>query len=178
MKVWVGPVGQVTHGHVLDVARGPFERALRDYDSLLYVTWNPKKLKGWGCWEIRRRPEKKIAVDIVPYHGNTYVRCEYVEQDMVNHVLDCAFLNYDQLRKIRSMDMWSKFGGKGESFGAKLDAMQDAAQAREKAAAIESRRYMAKQFKSEIKDFKEMILSGTNPADIALHWDETGSKRS
>lgn len=170
-KIWVGPVGNVSQGHVLDVAKKPFERALRDYDHLLYVKWNPKKLKGHGCWEIRRRPAMKTVVEAVPFQGNTLVRLEYVEYDIANHVLDCAFLNYDQLRKLKEMDLFAK-----HNLNYLVDDIERAeAEHREKInqKRLEERKYLAKEFKREIREFKELVLSGHNPGQmISQHWDD------
>jgi hypothetical protein len=168
-KIWVGPVGQVCTGNVLDVGKGPFERALKDYDSLLYVKWNPKKLRGHGCWEIRRRPEMKSVVEVVPFQGNTLVRIEYVEYDVVNHVLDCAFLNYDQLRKLKEMDLFTKHNLKYL-----VDNIESSEAAHREAIdkkRLEERKMLSKEFKREIRDFKDLVASGHNPGEmISKHW--------
>lgn len=171
-KVWLAPTGSVVEGHVLDVAKKPFERALKDYDSQLYVRWNPKKLKGWGCWEIRRKPESQTIVDFVEWKGTTVFKLGYREVDLVANILDCAFLNYDQLRKIREMDTW-QIGPK------QWLADRDYAEKQHKAAITAKRKeelkYAAKEYKREIRDFKEFVLSGNNPHLISQYWDKADS---
>lgn len=172
MKVWVGPTGRISEGHVLDVSRVPFERALRDYDSLLYVKWNPTKLRGWGCWEIRRRPERNVALVSEVFEGNTYTLVGPKEIDLVNHVLDVAFLNYSQLNKIKSMDSWTRDGHRGQNFVANMERREEESRQEAQKKADENTRYVARQFKKEIKDFKELVASGLNPAQIANYWDK------
>lgn len=173
MKLWLGPTGRLSAGHVLDVARVPFQRALRDYDSQLYVRWNPAKLRGWGCWEIRRQPAEKSVVETATYKGQTIVRLEYLENDLVHHVLDCAFLNYDQLRKLKDMDTY-----KYSSVSAWQDAQESIAKDRKAAQALKARselKYLSKQIKSEMKDFRDYVASGHSPHQLANHWDKPGS---
>lgn len=172
-KVWLAPTGRLSTGHVLDVARAPFERALRDLDALLYVRWNPKKLKGWGAWEIRRAPAEKSVVEMATYKGQTIVRLEYLENDMVHHVLDCAFLNYDQIRKLKEMDTYA-YG----SASAWQDALESRARDRKAEQALKAKdqlKHLAKEFKSEIRDFKEYVNSGNNPHRIAEYWGKADS---
>jgi hypothetical protein len=168
-KLWVGPTGRLSKGHVLDVAEKPFERALKDYDSQLYVHWNPKKLRNHGCWEIRRRPDRKEIVDYAIHNGNAYLKIDYLENDLINHVLDAAFLNYDALRKIKEMDTTV---GNQKYWVDQLEAKEAEHRAKIETEAKESRRLYAREFKREIKDFKEMILSGFNPHLIADHWNK------
>lgn len=171
-KIWVGPSGNICAGHVLDVRKGPFERALKDYDSQLYVKWNPKKLKGWGCWEIRRRPNLKSIVEVVEFEGKTYTRLEYRENNLIHHVLDCAFLNYDQLNKIQRIDTWKKSDGK--NFVDDLETQEREYVAKKTAEAKASRQDAAKHYKREIKDLKELVQSGMNPALIGQYWNKQG----
>lgn len=109
-EISLGPTGNVIEGSYWDCNKRHFERMLKDYDPLLYVKWSPRKLGGWGCWEIRRRPERKQVVDVTqdPSKEFTIVRLEYHENDILNHVLDVRFLHYSQIDKIRSMDTWNK----------------------------------------------------------------------
>jgi hypothetical protein len=169
VKLWCGPAGQLITGHVLDVSRRGFERVLRDYDHQLYVKWNPKKLRGEGCWEIRRRPNTKSVANVVEAGGNTFVCIDYVEYDIVNHVMDCAFLNYDQMRKLKSMDT-SVHGY--NNWVSDLEHWEKKEQERQAVAAAEARDYAAKQYKTQIKEFKEMVNSGFNPAHIANVWND------
>ena len=167
-KIWLSPTGRLSSGHVLDVARAPFERALRDLDALLYVRWNPKKLRGWGAWEIRRAPAEKSVVEMATYKGQTIVRLEYLENDMVHHVLDCAFLNYDQIRKLKEMDTYAY-----KSVAAWQDSLESRTKEHREQQALKAKnelKYLAKEFKSEIRDFKEYVNDGNNPHLIANHW--------
>jgi len=81
MKLWHAPPGKLIRGHVLDVAVGPFTQALHELDKQLYVKWNPFKLRGFGCWEIRRKPNRKVAVFKGTFEGADYYNLEYVENN-------------------------------------------------------------------------------------------------
>ena len=161
MLIAVNPTGRLIKGHVLDVAVKPFERALKDYDEQLYVEWNPKKLKGWGCWEIRRKPDYKSVVETATYKDFTIVRLEHLEQDIVNHVLDCAFLNYDQLRKIKEMDAYNP-----EHWIHDLEYHENKRRAEKYYEARKELSYALKQNKRVFRQLKEMVQSGQNPARI------------
>jgi hypothetical protein len=171
-KLWVAPTGGLTTGHVLDVAKAPFERALRDYDSQLYVRWNPRKVRGWGCWEIRRRPNRKSVKEIVNFKGASIVVIDYVETDFGSSILDAAFLNYDQLRKLQAMDTWAQKTGLGfvDSMERKEQEHREAVKAKQQA----DLKYAAGQMRTAVRDFKDMLQSGLNPAEIATHWDKAG----
>lgn len=171
----VGPVGPVCKGHVLDVSRKPFERALRDLDPLLYVKWNPQKLQKHGCWEIRRRPDINSILDIVDWRGMSILNLEPVELPMVNHILDCAFLNYDQIRKLKGMDTWAH--GNTAQDGAKkwLDKLDDLELQNSRDAAKkanEARSYAARHYKKELRAFKEAVRDGVNPGIIGKYWNQ------
>lgn len=167
MNFKVGAVGNVCKGHVLDVNVKPFERALQDYDSQLYVKWNPKKLRGWGCWEIRRRPNEKRIKDIVEFKGSSFVVVDYVENDLENHILDLPYLNYLALLKLKSMDTWAV---NRDTWVHELEYRERVKQQEIQDKREKDMRYAAKQIKHEIRDFKEMILSGLNPNQIADYW--------
>lgn len=171
MHFQVGPTGRIIQGHVLDARRDAFERALRGYDSLLYVKWNPNKLRGWGCWEIRRRPEKNVALESVSFEGNTYTKVGPKELDIINHVLDVAFLNYTQINKIISMDSWIKDGQYGKNFVRNMDSREEKFKEDIKRRDKADIAYAAKQNKKAIRDLKDMIASGVNPALLADHWN-------
>jgi hypothetical protein len=78
----VGPVGSVSIGHVLDCNKKAFEAALTAYDPLLYVKWNPKKMRGHGVWEIRRKPEFYSAVDVAELPDCFVVKLGLYENDL------------------------------------------------------------------------------------------------
>jgi hypothetical protein len=161
MKIFMGPAGSIIKGHVLDVAEKPFERALQDYDSQLYVTWNPKKLRGHGCWEIRRRPNTKTAVYKGTHEGVDFYQLQWVEFRDIHHVLDAAFLNYDAINKLKSMDT---FGDK--NWVNTLEAREEAYRENIRKKANEELKYSIKQHKGLAREFREMVRSGINPAQV------------
>jgi len=172
MKVWLSPTGNTIKGHVLDCAVGPLVERLRDYDPQLYVTWNPRKLRGWGLWEVRRRPDTKSIVETTQCDGFGIHRMEYKELNMINHVLDVPFLNYLILEKLKKMDMWNQkeTGYKGKDLVKTLDyneAKHDEKIDEESSRELE---YNLKQYKSEIGWFKDYVASGQNPYRIADYW--------
>lgn len=167
MKIWIGPTGKTVRGGVLDVSLTALSQKLRDYDPLLYVRWNPKKKAGRGCWEIRRRPEKKCVTGVYEWEGATYCTVGYKEIDIVNHVLDVDVLHYNVLVKLREMDT---FTDGYQNWLTKLHSDEKSSAVAAQAKAKTEMQYTAKQFKHEIKDFRELIASGINPALIADHW--------
>lgn len=178
-SIKIGPTGNIIRGSVLDVAKLPFQRALRDIDPLLYTKWNPKKLRGWGCWEIRRRPATNSIVDVSELDGRLYLQLGPIENDLINHVLDCAFLNYDQIRKLKQMDTW-QFGQTGEQGSRKwLDHIEDLERQSAKESydrAVEARRYAARHHKKELRELRDAVASGANLSRmIADNWEKTGS---
>lgn len=165
--MFLGPTGRLSKGHVLDVSVEGISRAIKDYDSQLYIKWEPKKLRGWGCWEIRRKPLLKSIVDVTEFDGQVILKLDYKEDGFTNHVLDCAFLNYDLLRKLQSMDTF-KEGATG--FAERLERREEEHKKEVKEKARQEMIYAGKQNKAALNDFREYILSGNNPADIAEHW--------
>lgn len=163
-KILMGPTGKTIKGHCLDVSIKPFLRALRDHDPLLYVKWNPNKCAGWGCYEIRRKPEFTTIKDIAEYQGHLILDIGYVENDLMNHVLDCAFLNYDQIRKIKSIDTW---GVGPRQWLDNREYMAKKQKELNKEKAKYAMRDAAKTFKKEINQYKEFVNSGNNPHLIA-----------
>jgi hypothetical protein len=168
--IQLGPVGKISVGHVLDVNKKAFERALKDYDPFLYVKWNPKKMKGHGCWEIRRKPEFYSAVDVAELPDCYVVKLGLYENDLVHHVLDCAFLNYDQLRKIQEMDTCRY--GSAKDWQDMLEQKTLDRQAWELSAGMKRRAEAAKEFKAQIRAMKQFVLDGGNPHRIAALWDQ------
>lgn len=173
--MWVKPTGSIIKGHVFDCAVGPLQQALREHDAQLYVTWNSRKLHGWGCWEVRRKPELKTirASDVVTFKGITIAEPKYHELNVVNHVMDVPFLNYSVVSRIKEMDTWNKeqFGHKGKNFGKEAEYLEAKYDEAIDEKSMKERDYNLKQLKSEIRDLKEYILSGGNPARIADFWD-------
>lgn len=163
MKLWHGPTGRLVRGHVLDVDKQGFDEALRFYDKNLYTVWNPHKLGGWGCWEIRRLPTKKSMVYRGSHQGASFYDLEYVENDLIHHVLDCAFLNYDALRKLKEMDTWGN-----RQWTHDLERREEEHRETVKRKADEARKYALKQNRSVTRDLYEAVRSGIHPAQILL----------
>jgi len=156
-----GPTGQVIKGHVLDVNVKAFEGTLQFYDPLLYVKWNPKKLQGWGCWEIRRKPAEKQPVEVVPYNDGCIIRIESKEYEDIHHVVDAAFLNYDVLRRLKEMDTWNKNHDIHN-----MDYINEKAREEIKQKQKEDLKYLFKENKGLFRQVKELVKSGHNPARI------------
>lgn len=167
----MGPTGKLIKGHVLDVAVKPFEEAIRFTlsDPYLYVRWNPKKMHGWGCWEIRRRPEFNSALDVAELDGQLIFKVGPKEYDLVHHVLDCAFLNYDAIRKLQKMDTWQH--GDAGQYQDKIDRLTRNRDQRDRENRKKELAYAARHYKAEVQAFKDAIRDGVNPHSIAAHWD-------
>lgn len=162
MKFEIAPTGKIIKGHVFDVNPRQFTEKLKQYDPHLYVKWNSKKLKGWGCWEIRRATtEYRITniADISP--TERILKLDYPEIDIVNHVLDCAFLNYDAIRKLKEMDTFRK-----DHFIHTLEADEATRKKEIKAKAREELKYAIRHNKSLVKKAKDLVESGVNPAEL------------
>lgn len=175
MTVFMKPTGNLIRGHVLDCSVGPLVERMRDLDAQLYIKWNPKKLRGWGLWEVRRRPNFKTARDVLVHAGDTYVNVEYVENNFEHHILDIPFLNYELVTRLKQMDTWAG-SHKGRNF---LDQMESKAQSIEentKNKALSERRYELKQQKTMIRDLMDYTLAGGDPSLIANHWNQSGSQ--
>lgn len=169
MVVHLGPTGKLVKGHVLDVNVRSFTEKLQDYDSLLYVSWNPRKRRKWGCWEIRRLPEKKTF--ILKSESPKIYELEYVENNLIHHVLDCEFLNYDAIRKIKEMDTWEQEGDWVSNHEYKRLKYREEQDRKQK----EEMRYNMRQHKRELREFKEEVASGVNPMDF--FWGQYGKRR-
>lgn len=168
-KLWCAPTGKISKGGVLDCAQRPLDRALRDYDPQLYTQWNAKKNKGWGTWEIRRKPNTKRVVDITEFQGVSYVTIDWAELDIENHVLDLECLNYEALTKVKSMDTWNH---NRQFFVDQLESNERSYDEKIKAQAREDMLYRAKQYRTQINEFKQMVLSGVNPGRISEYWEK------
>lgn len=167
----MGPTGKLIRGHVLDVAVKPFEQAMRFTlsDPYLYVRWNGEKLRGHGCWEIRRRPEFNSALDVAELDGQLLFKVGPKEYDLVHHVLDCAFLNYDAIRKLKDMDTWK--WGNSSQYQDEVERQTKTRQQRDAERRKKELAYAAKHYKAEIKGFQDALRDGVNPHAIANYWD-------
>ncbi len=192
-KVTTAPTGKLITGHVLDCSRAGVEAALKAYDPQLYVKWEPTKLRGWGCWELRWRPENKTARwsvhpeylpnmrikpavqgDVYEFEGYTIVQPKYHENNFNNHVMDIPFLNYSLLEKVKQMDVWAKeeLGYKAKGLTKELDYREAKHLEKIEDQAIKDLDYNLRQHKSEIRWFKEYVNSGRNPYELASHWGQ------
>jgi hypothetical protein len=157
MTVWHAPLGRVIRGHVLDCNQKAFNRALREIDSRLYTEWNPFKVRGHGCWEIRIKPRRKTPLYRGTYRGAAFYELVDLEFDTVHHVLDCAFLNYDALRKLKEMDTYDK-----NHFVHNLEALEQEQANKVAEEAQRERRYNLRQHKSALHELYERVRSGQN----------------
>lgn len=155
------PTGRLIVGNTLDCNKNYVERCLKFYDKQLYLKWNPKKRGGWGMWEVRRKPEFLTHVFQGTFNGSKLYTAEYVEMDIVNHVLDVEVLHENILGKIKSMDSWGT-----SNYIDGLDYAAAKHKEQEQKKAREEMRYNAKQHKREWKEFAALVAQGVNPSHI------------
>ena len=161
--ILIGATGRLVKGNLFDVRPKAMERVLKDYDPQLYVKGNTEKYGGWGCWEIRRRsnlPEKVLKLE---HKGVKLYRYEYTELDIINHVLDVPFLDYQTLGKLKSIDTWAT-----DNWVAKLEDDEFDEENAAIKRSLEEMKYRFRQHKREMKDFKEAVASGYNPLDFFM----------
>lgn len=161
MKIEIGPTGKLVRGHVLDIGKNTLERRLRGYDPLLYLAWNPKKRRGVGCWEVRRRPATMSEVPWTEYGDTIIFKLEYVENNLINHVMDVEILGHDVMNRLYEMDMF-----RYENAMAEAEYRAQKREERLTAQAHAESMYAARQHKRQIQEIRELILSGVNPARI------------
>jgi hypothetical protein len=168
MAGWVkfdhGPTGNIITGSVMDCNKNELEKRLKAYDKKLYIKWNPRKLKGWGLWEVRREPEKKRLVYKGEYQGVDLYMAEYVEMDVISHVLDVPILNYRVIDKIKKMDTWGD--DKGRNWVDRLESQEATMKEKLEAKSKEDMRYNLKQHAKEWRDFAKFVSEGGNPGQI------------
>lgn len=153
--------GNIIVGSVLDCNKKHLEKALKDYDKQLYLKWNPNKNNGVGLWEVRRKPDTLTAVPRWEYKNSIIFELQPVENDLVNHVMDCEALNYNILTRLREMDTWSAYKW--------VDNMEYEESKSKDRAYAENRanlRYAIKQHKRAFKDLQEHIRSGKSPIEF------------
>lgn len=99
--------GKIFIGSVYDSSKRKIEHALRKYDRQLYIKWNPKKKSGLGCWEVRRKPENLTKCYGADYQGTHIYMLEYLETDIIHHVMDVDVLSYSLVDRIKASDTWT-----------------------------------------------------------------------
>lgn len=177
-KIEIGPTGYLITGTVFDCNRSTIEEAIKAYDPLLYLKWNPTKQYGMGVWELRRRPEQKSIKETICYCGINYHVLDYRELDVENHVFDLPVLGPYVVEKVKKADMWVRADYDHHNtrrLTTMLDGL-DSVREKLKQNTIDKAReeaiYQFKQDKQIMAGYREAILSGTNPADIAKYWDK------
>lgn len=177
MIISTGPTGSVITGDMLDVNKASLERALQTYDSQLYIKWNPKKQHGYGIWELRRRPDKKSVIETVELDGIKYHLLGYKENDFENHVFDMPILSYSILGRLKRADMWTQASFDGTNLD-KTKRLVDKIEDNRvnfnhsvKDKALKDALYELKQDRAYLNQFREDILAGLNPAELARYWD-------
>lgn len=176
-KISIGPTGQLIQGTVFDCNKSSVESAFKGYDPLLYIKWNATKNHNMGCWELRRRPEKKSIKETIEFEGTKYHNLDYVELDVINHVLDMPILTTHFLDKLKRMDLWAAAGYDGvnqNKLMSKLDSIEAAGEKYRtdgETKAYNEAVYQLRQGRTVLNRFRNDILSGLNPAEIARYWD-------
>lgn len=172
-KLFLAPTGRLSTGHVLDVNQKSFEETLQFYDKQLYTKWNPKKLGGWGCWEIRRKADTKSVAEIVQFQDMNILKIDYVDFNDIHHVLDCAFLNYDALNKLKSMDAFLNKDHWAHDLN-NLDAREKAHETKVAAKAKQEKIYEIRQHKAAMRHFMNLVRDGHHPGQILsqIKWDQ------
>lgn len=184
-KIEIKGESKIVKGHVLDAAHRPLLEALKGYDSLLYVKWNPKKRGGLGSWELRRRPEFKTVKmgekiesprgwvyrpgDVYEFDGYTISVPKYHETSFENHVKDFDRLGYHMLDWLKKHDMW-EYGFKGARTGAEADYREAKYEEKIDEDAYAEKQYMIKQHRTQFQDFAAYINAGGNPARLVDYW--------
>lgn len=161
----VGPTGALVQGDVLDVNKHSLELKLKEFDPQLYLKWNPKKRRGMGIWELRRKPEKKTAIYVGEYSGIKLFNVDYLESDLVHHVKDLEYLDYSILNWLKKADTWTI-----KDYTKNLEQEESDFKDKYLNRAREERLYMMKQERKALNEYKEKILSGVNPNLLGAFW--------
>lgn len=175
----------VIQGHVLDVARPALLAALRRYDPQLYLKWSyNKKRPGKGYWELRRKPELKSVREgrfldtpngRIFYPGDIYDMGDYTIIAPKYHETkeDCVktfdTLGYHILDWVAKQDLW-KYGFKGKDFVKESEYMAAKFEEKIDEDSDAERQYMLKDMRTQIRDFREYVLSGGNPYRLLDFW--------
>lgn len=159
---FLAPYGKLITGHILDCDKDSLERELKFYDAQLYLRWNTKKRKGYGQWEVRRKPDQTTNVFQGMVGSAKLFTVEYREIDIVNHVLDLPYLSRNTLGKLKQMDTWGKVG----NFAKNLEYEEATHRQKEEKAALQDLKYNVKQYKKEWRDFAQFVSQGGNPGQV------------
>lgn len=153
-----GPTGSVVKGSIWDCSMKAFQRAIKAYDSKLYVKWNPKKNNGYGMWELWREPNDKTWVEVGELNGEKILAPIFITKSLVHHVLDMPFLTTNVVSRLREMDAWEN-----KNFAKQLDEQVDAHEEKVRRQRDEERRAYIREERKYLKEFKELVQSGYNP---------------
>lgn len=148
-------------GNILDVNPKTIERALKRYDAQLYLKWNGQKRDGAGCWEVRRKSNKKTLSPQGEFLDGGLYLVEEKENFIINHVLDADILDYRILDRIKKMDTW---GDKHWVTNFENEEERRVAEGHRKSR--EELKYSIKHNRKVLKDLKEMVASGANLGQI------------
>lgn len=174
-NIEIGPTGALIQGSIHDCNKSSLESAIKSYDPLLYIKWNPNKFNKMGCWELRRRPEKKSVKQTLEYGGAKYHHLDYVEIDIVNHIFDVPVLGYNLVQKIKKSDVWAAAGYDGTNLDkiySKLTGIEDKRleiQQGIKDKNMSDALYGMKQIRNQLNGYRQSILDGQNPADLVRY---------
>lgn len=165
MLILADKVSKLVTGHVLDSSVKGVESAIKFYDPLCYLKWNPDKVKGHGCWELRRRPAEKKVLEVVSYGGMDIQILGYKEYNWVHCIQDFAFCNYNIVNWMRDADLFKdEYAHRNGLLGAKLEQAENDQQAKVQAALAKEEAYVTKQVASEWGKVRSDLDSGVSLA--------------
>lgn len=176
MEFKIGPTGNLIQGTIFDTPKEELERKLKRYDEQLYLKWEPKRNRGYGCWQLRRRPQFKTIVDSFRVDGCIINRLEYKEIDIENHVWDINVLTESLLDRVKACDIWDRVEyqegriGRIEQFNQDMEENYFGHRADTQEKTRKEMMYGIMQDKRIVKDFQERIVSGVNPAHLLRYW--------
>lgn len=153
--------GRVVQGSVLDINKEYFCEKLKQYDKRLYLKWNPNKRGGRGIWEIRITPTKKTRIEHGEFQGAQLGTLEYVESDLIHHVLDVPILGMHVFNKLREMDAWEN-----KNLIAEGDYEAERRLIKQELQQDEDRLHMIRENKKYFRELHAAAKSGINPASL------------
>lgn len=161
----INRLGYTVKGHVLDVSKRVLEKMLKNYDSQLFLHWNPwKKTAQNGTWEVRRKPDIKLLTYCGEFEGQDMYAYEYKYNSFLDHVMDLPILRYDCLDKIKSMDKWSNTNWETE-WDDHIKSLKD----NEEKKKWDNIRASIREDKKYWKQLQEATLSGYDPLGWSYH---------